>query len=1007
MRTSSGSSFSRRLIAGLLGLAAVLASAAPVKFDLPAQPAGAALLAFSKQAGAEVLFAFDQVNSVRTNALTGTHEPAEAMIRLLADTGLAASRSASGKWIVAVAAIPAKAPAPPAAPVTPAATRAEAVKPVALPAPSAVEEGTVRMKAYQVTGSHIRRLEGEGPQPIAAYAKEEIEARGFQTTGDFLQSLSFNSGTTNSIGVPAANPVSSVPFARGAVTLNPRGLGAGRFLVLLDGKRPSSYGLPDNRGGSVFDLNSIPTEAIASIEYLKDGASAIYGTDAIAGVMNIKLRANYSGFSTSAMYGNTFGHDTGTRSLSLLTGDTSAKGSFLVNINWFKQNANFAGDYDRSKTTDYLAAFGTVKGQNNNSPSNFPFNLTLTAAQATAAGFTNGAGFYVVTGGQPTAGPRVSNFSYAGANQNAATNANRYDFAPTTQLTPDQENLSAMLSAKRNLSDNVRASVQFLANKNLTGIVYTPISINSQSITNADGSFLTIPTNNPYNPFGVALNNFRGRGNFGPTRLFDVETTGTTTLLGLDGKLPGDWNWSAGFIYGTSLFDQVAGNQIRTSDMQAALNGTLAGFNGQFFNPFGPSANQALVNSLFVSSTANSKSTTVGYDVAASGPLFAMPAFGNQRSAGDVSLAVGFEHRKDNLDNHSDPVGYLVTIGDLPYSGRRIVASAYAELAVPVLPKYLTLQVAGRHDRYDTFGSTLNPKYAVVSQPVDWLKLRGSYSTSFKAPDIGQLYQPSITTFTAAVADPRNPAAGLNPYPFVAAGNRDLEPEKGRVWYGGVVLDLGKWVRGLSFTADYFDIGLRNVITSFTTPTTFFNFFPQRVVRNAAGLIQYFDAKTINAAGYQWKGLDLGADYRLRGTRLGDFMFSGQVTYTDTFALNAGSGLGDVNTAGRYNNPRLAGSGQVGWKKGKVGATLGTQFKGHYRMDQFAPAWDENTQFLFNGTASVDAPWGTRVTLGCNNLLGSEPPANGKAIPSYGFDIATYAPWSLGRFIYLKVKKDF
>ena len=176
MRTSSGSSFSRRLIAGLLGLAAVLASAAPVKFDLPAQPAGAALLAFSKQAGAEVLFAFDQVNSVRTNALTGTHEPAEAMIRLLADTGLAASRSASGKWIVAVAAIPAKAPAPPAAPVTPAATRAEAVKPVALPAPSAVEEGTVRMKAYQVTGSHIRRLEGEGPQPIAAYAKEEIDA---------------------------------------------------------------------------------------------------------------------------------------------------------------------------------------------------------------------------------------------------------------------------------------------------------------------------------------------------------------------------------------------------------------------------------------------------------------------------------------------------------------------------------------------------------------------------------------------------------------------------------------------------------------------------------------------------------------------------------------------------------------------------------------------------------------------------------------------------------------
>ena len=874
------------------------------------------------------------------------------------------------------------------------------------PAASQAQAAPVQLEAVMVTGSHLKRLEGEGPQPVAAYAKDDIDARGFQTTGDFLQSLSFNSGTTNSIGVPAANPVSSVPFARGAVTLNPRGLGAGRFLVLLDGKRPSSYGLPDNRGGAVFDLNSIPTEAIDSIEYLKDGASAIYGTDAIAGVMNIRLRTHFSGFTTTGMYGNTFGHDTGTRNLSLLAGDTTAKGSYLLNVNWFKQNSNFAGDYDRSKNTDYTS-FGAVKGQNNNSPSNFPFNLTLTAAQAAAAGFASGAGFYVVTGGQPVARPTVGSFSLAGANQNAATNANRYNFAPTTQLTPDQENFSLMFAAGRDLNDTMRASIRILANDNRTGIVYTPISINSQSVTNADGSFLTIPAANPYNPFGVALNNFRGRGNFGPTRTFNVETTGTTTILGLEGKLPADWGWHAGFIYGTSLFDQVAGNQIRTADMQAALNGTLAGFTGQFFNPFGPSASQALVNTLYVSSTANSKSTTVGYDASATGPLFEMPAVLGEKSAGHAALAVGVEHRKDNLANHSDPVGYLVAIGDLPYSGGRTVSSGYAELAVPVLPKYLTLQLAGRYDRYDSFGSTVNPKYALISQPFEFLKIRGSYSTSFKAPDIGQLYQPAVTSFTAAVADPLNPSAGLNTYPFVASGNRQLKPEKGRTWYGGVVFDAGRWVKGFSFSADYFSIGLNNVITSFTTPTTFFNFFPQRVIRNAAGAIQYFDAKTINAAGYKWNGLDVGADYRLRGTPVGDFSFSGQITYTAMIALNAGNGAGYVNTAGRYNNPRLAGSGQLGWKKGQLAASLGTQFKGHYLMDQFAPAWGENAQFLLNGTFSFDAPWRTRVTLGCNNLLGSEPPQNGKAIPSYGFDIATYAAWSMGRFVYLRINKDF
>jgi outer membrane receptor protein involved in Fe transport len=993
--------FSPFRVARLFGAAALLltlwtaltasaADDAKKSFNVPAGAAAQTLKQFATQASREIVFAPDTVSGVTTRAVEGEFTPSAALEQMLSGTGLvAAQEPKTGAFAVRKGSSPEKNGASPAA-----------------IAKTTADGPTVAMDAFAITGSRIKRLEGEGPQPVASYAQKDIEDRGFLNTGDFLQSLSFNSGTVNSPGVPAVNPVSNVPYARGAVTINPRGLGAGRFLVLLDGKRPASYGLPDNRGGAVFDFNSIPTEAIASIEYLKDGASAIYGTDAIAGVMNVRLRSNYSGFSTSATVGDTLGHDTLTRSLSLLTGDSTKKGSYLLNVNWFKQNSNFAVDYDRSQTTDY-SSFGAVKGQNNNSPSNFPFNLTLTAAQAAAAGFTNGAGFYVITGGAPTASPSIGSFSYAGANQNAASNANRYDFARLTQLTPDQENFSLMFNVKRQLNELVRASIQILANQNRTGIVYTPISINSQSIANADGSFLTIPGNNPYNPFGVALNNFRGRGNFGPTRTFNVETTGSTSILGLEGKLPGEWEWATDLIYGNSLFDQVANNQKRTSDMQAALNGTLAGFNGQFFNPFGPSANPALVNSLFVTSTANSRSTTLGYDVSATGPLFAMPALGGIESAGNVALAVGAEQRKDTLDNHSDPVGYLVSIGDLPYSGNRRVTSFYAEAALPVLPRYLTFQVAGRYDRYNTFGSTVNPKYAVVSQPVDFLKLRASYSTSFKAPDIGQLYQPAVTTFTTAIADPLNPAAGTNTYPFVASGNRNLQPEKGRVWYGGAVLDLNKWVKGLSFSADYFDIELRNVITSFTTPTTFFNFFPSRVIRNSAGTIQYFDAKTINAAGYKWQGLDLGADYRLNRTFLGDFNFSGQVTYTDYFALNAGAGLGYVNSAGRYNNPRLAGSAQLGWKKGKLGATLGTQFKGHYLMDQFAPAWGENAQFLFNGTVSIDTIWRTKVTLGCNNLLDADAPQNGKAIPSYGFDIATYPAWSLGRFVYVKIKKDF
>jgi iron complex outermembrane receptor protein len=985
----------RLFFLGLLSLLLCLpgqAAEAKKSFDLPAGPAGETLKQFARQAGREIVFSADSVGGTTTSVVQGELTPSEAIEAMLADTGLVATQDAkTGAFAVR------KGNGSEAKNVqsrTPAAGRAE------------VSGGSLTLEKYTVTGSRITRLGEEGPQPTAAYSQSTIAARGFLNLGDFVQSLSFNSGTTNSIGVPASNPVSNVPFARGAVTMNPRGLGANRFLVLLDGKRPSSYGLADNRGGSVFDFNSIAPDAIESVEYLKDGASAIYGSDAIAGVMNIKLKRNYEGVTISGLAGNTLGHDTFTRSVSLLSGGSTARGSYLLNVNWFKQNSNFAPDYDRSQSTDY-SMFPAPKGQNNNSNSNWPFNLNLTAAQATAVGFTGGAGGYVINGGVPVAAPTLASFVRAGANLNTLTNANRYDFAAATQLTPDQENLSALFNVKHEFTDRLEGSVQVLVNKNRTGIVYTPISINSRSIRNADNSFLTIPVANPYNPFSFALDDFRGRGNFGPLRTFDVESTSSTFIFGLAGKLAGQWEWEGSLIHSESIVDQLAGNQVRTSDMQAALNGTLAGFNGQFFNPFGPSANPALVQSLFVSSVSNSKSTTTGADLSATGPLFAMPALLGQKSAGDVSLAVGLEWREDQLDNNSDPVGYLVTVGDLPYAGSRTVTSGFAELAVPVLPKYLTLQLAARYDRYDTFGSTLNPKYAFISQPFDFLKIRGSYSRSFKAPEIGQLYQPAITTFTAAITDPLNPGLGLNTYPFVASGNPGLQPEKGRVWYGGVVVDLGKLVKGLTFSADYFDINLDNVITSFTNPAVFFNFFPERVVRNSAGVIQSFNAGTINAAGYKWHGADFAVDYQLGGTRLGDFAFNAQATYVDYFALNAGSGAGFVNTAGRYNTPRLAGGGQVSWRRQKLAASLGMQYKGTYLMDQFAPAWAEEAAYLFNGSFSFEAPWRTRVTLGCNNLFDTEPPQNGKAIPSYGFDIATHAAWSMGRFVYIKIKTDF
>lgn len=296
------------------------------------------------------------------------------------------------------------------------------------------------LEKFEVTGSRVKRLDMETPAPVAAFSSVEIEAKGYANIGDFVQSLPFNSGSANSIYQTAS-------FTRGASTANLRGLGSQRFLTLVNGRRAVPYALTNSGGRSVFDFNSLPAAAIESIELLKDGASAIYGADAITGVLNIKLKKNFVGLSSSLYYGNTLkdkGGDTATKQLSLVFGAESGKTKILTAFDVKTGNSNFLSDYG-VKNTDYTY-LGANKGLNNNSTSNFPANLTLTKAQAATAGIafpnvTATSWSFVVQGGAPTANPTLSKFVAAPAsasNPNAVDigNENRYNFANTTAIYP-------------------------------------------------------------------------------------------------------------------------------------------------------------------------------------------------------------------------------------------------------------------------------------------------------------------------------------------------------------------------------------------------------------------------------------------------------------------------------------------------------------------------------------------------------------------------------------------
>jgi outer membrane receptor protein involved in Fe transport len=1008
----------RLALTGLaLGALSRLAAAPPPdgNFAIPAGDAAVELKEFARQANVDVIFPTAQLQGVTTRPVQGPLAAADALAKMLAGTGfLVIEDPASGGFAIKrIAAVPAPVPA-------------SLGHSRAAPVLAATRDEPVRMVPYEVTGSHIQRLDGGGPQPVVNYSSDQIEDSGALTLGDFLTTLPFNTGSQGTLYNPSGF---NTAYARGAVTLNPRGLGAQRFLVLINGRRAVTYGAPDSTGASVFDLNSIPIEAVSSVAYLKDGASAIYGSDAITGVLDIKLKQTYSGLSVGLMVGDVLqsggqGGDPLARGANVLAGSSADGTSVMVNVNWYRQNGNLIQDYSRSRTTDF-SSLG-AKGEDDSSQSNWPFNVSFTATQAAAAGLSTGAGYYVVAGGAPTANPTLSQFTDVGTNKTAITDANRYNYAPTSQIVPEQDNWNVLVNAHRDVTPALSVSVQLLWSDDITDYLYTPNTINSSSVTvgnattqsvPANPTYLSIPANNPYNPFGVVLggssngaNSFLGRALFGPTRTYRVDSTAGSGVVSLNGSTGPDWNWTLGLSYGTDLVATQARNNIRANDLQSALNGTLPGYAGDFLNPFGPSGDAAMVNSLFVTSYSTAQDFAYDGDLSASGRLMTLPG-------GDVELATGAEWRREELENRPDTTNYVVnpTSGSTPFSGARTISSEFVELDVPLLGRYLELQAAGRHDQYNRFGGTTNPKLDAVTNPWPGVKLRGSYSQSFKVPDLGQLFLSPTTTYSATnTLDPLNPQVPGAVYPQLQGGNPKLQPETGKVWYWGGMFDLGVAVPGLSLTVDHLDFNLSNVITTFTNSTQLFTLFPSLVVRGAPtaqapnGPIEYFDFIPINAAAYDWRGYDLGLHYALPPLPSGQWTLDGSATRITYFGYNAGTGAGFVNRAGQYNNPRWTGELLAGWKRGPVSAHLAVIYKGPYLDNANAAVWGENPLALFNATVAYEfRPWRTTVSLVCDNVFNTPPPPNGLANPSDGFDVTTYAPWAVGRFVTLKVKKEF
>jgi iron complex outermembrane recepter protein len=750
------------------------------------------------------------------------------------------------------------------------------------PSPGGAEQGGGQLQQMTVTGYLIPRA-GEGPQPVLNYDRDYIEKTGYQTVTDVLQSL------PSAVGNFAPNVTTGFSFSPGSASVALKGLPPNNTLTLVDGLRYPQFPFPQVSTSAVIsfvDLNSIPLASVDRIEVLNDGGSATYGTDAIAGVVNVIIKDEYNGADLLNYFGISQRGDAEVYHGSLVGGLTqklsdTSKVSIVAAIDYYTSGPIM--QEDRAFTTLQHSRFSPKYPDQPNFP---PY----------AGQFSDAAGnFYQVIPG--TKGPAItaSDFTVNGPLLNEF-NSQFY------QLQPRESRLGGLVKFKYEPTEWLKFYDSLIIQRNEELSSYQNEGVYSPSAFNSGG--VTVPANNPFNPFGVPLTiDSLALGEFGP---FRTDTTITTlrNVAGVTIQLPCGWYIDSNVLYGESDGTETINNNFTVSGLQAALNGTLAGNVGQFFNPFtdqsvsGP--NKAFYgNKLLVASLWEDNRTDIfQYHATAGGTLINLPT-------GALTVAGGFEYRSESFIQNEDTNSKIGNVTDFQFtvgkltSGRRYIWSIFGEVDIPILGekwsvpgmRLLDAVVSERQDYYSDFGSAAKPKFAIRYKPFNDLTFRATYSEGFAAPSLPELFGaplPAETTIT-------DPKLGST-YTVINSvkGNPGLKPENAYSYYVGAVWSPGSvdpdhswwgWANGFSAYVDWFQIDKHNVIGTLQ---------PQNIVdlgasapagnftvRGPSGLITTVNGSYLNLGNWRNDGIEFGFTYTTKEFCWGklDFDFSGDYLY--------------------------------------------------------------------------------------------------------------------------------
>jgi iron complex outermembrane receptor protein len=819
------------------------------------------------------------------------------------------------------------------------------------------------IEKIEVTGSLIKRAQTEA-LPVTVMKADEFASRGYTSLADVM------------MGLPQS--VSQAPTNAGSgVNINLRGLGIQRTLVLLDGQRITNESTADG----YVNLSIIPFSSLERVEVLNDGASSLYGSDAIGGVVNFITKKKFSGTSVTAQVNKPEMSGGGqNRSFSITTGagDLNEDGwTWFATYDAKNQSRLALADRMAFVQGAYAAAgktYSPTTGSNSSPGYSFPANVNgklvgATAATTTSPAFATGCAAPYST---PGAGGCIANTTL---NDTAIYARDDHAFFTKGTLKTSGHTYTVDYLFGQSTLNSIKA-------------MPTDATSASQGITQA-----VIKQGSAYYPAGYTGDlkvQYAIPGDM--ANLQDTQRNQRVTLT--DKSRFGEWDYKGTINVG------IADRTLRAAS--GVVDGKLLneGISSGIINPFGSQSAQGMAYLSSIDRTGTemrySRTTYTSINGVINREFSELELEG-----GNVGVALGASLAKDTFNDSKLQQAVTLVPGGAGFTfadASRTINSVFAEAELPVT-KRLTINAAAREDMYSDVGSTLNPKLSFKFNQSQNLMFRGAISTGFRAPTLNERYGYSVaganTTTTAKQNDPvlcpgGNPVAGFAKadvcqvnLPLRTGSNPNLNPEKSKTWTLGVV---GQPTRNATLSADFWDITMTDQVGNYSQNLYFdrYSQYSQYFVRNADGTLKYINNTTMNLAATHMNGVDVTAAYAFDPSKYGNFRVSLDGTYINTADTSVVAGDPTTSSVGQFgllsnapanNNPtmlyRWRHNMRLVWENAEWGAMLGNTYFSQYRDVggvKMIPAYSiYNFSVIYKGIKSTD------ITLGVNNVFNTMP----------------------------------